>query len=475
MNTTARGGGPRRGGRWRGRPAPVLAACLVALGSCTLYRARPLDPIDSAGTVRGEDLARVAVDASSIRHPLLAPVHVNVADGITPDEAALLAVAANPDLRAARAAHGVAGAQLVAAGILPNPVISGALDVPTAPGSSAVTAVTLGAAVDLLGFATRRSERSAAQLGVESVDLGLAWLEWQVAQAARLRAFDILLLDRALALVTDQQRTLEAVVGTLRTAVAQQVATRVELGAAEVAYHAVVDAHLTLRMQRDTAALGLARTIGLDGSSPLEVQGAPIPFDGDSISPAAVPTLDALMHDLGKRRLDLQGLRLGYASQEAKVRAAVLRQFPQISIGVNRIRDTGGLLTLGPAVTISFPLFNRNQGEVAVAEATRVQMQAEYDARVFNARSTMQALLAELTASRRRLANLRETVTARRVTVDLYRRALQARNADVLTYYTALSSLMTSQLDVVATLRGVVEIAVALETEAGERYTPSNR
>ncbi|MEA3245812.1 MAG: TolC family protein [Gemmatimonadota bacterium] len=475
MSAPARVEGLGRRGRWRGRPAPALAACLIALGSCTLYRARPLEPIDSGGTGERESLAGVAVDASAIKHPLLAPVHVNVADGITPDEAALLAVAANPDLRAARAARGVAGAQLVAAGILPNPVLSGAVDVPTAPGTSAVTAVTLGAAVDLLGIATRSSERSAARLGVESVDLGLAWLEWQVAQAARLRAFDILLLDRALGLVTEQQRTLQAVVSTLRTAVAQQVATRVELGAAEVAYHAVVDAHLMLRMQRDTAALGLARTIGLDGSAPLEIQDVPIPFDGDSISPTALPTLDALMHDLGKRRLDLQGLGLGYASQEAKVRAAVLRQFPQISIGVNRIRDTGGLLTLGPAVTIAFPLFNRNQGEVAVAEATRAQMQAEYEARVFNARSTMRALLAELTASRRRLSNLRESVTAQQETVDLYRRALQARNADVLTYYTALSALMTSQLDVVATLRGVVELAVALETESGERFTPSNR
>lgn len=219
MNAPTRVGGFGRGLRLRGRRALALAACLVALGSCTRYHARPLAPVDAIGTGGRDSLARVAVDASSIKHPLLAPVHVNVADRITPDEAALLAVAANPDLRAARAARGVAGAQLVAAGILPNPVLSGALDVPTAPGSSAVTAVTLGAAVDLLGFATRSSERSAARPGVASVDLSLAWLEWQVAQAARLRAFDILLLDRALGLVTEQRRALEAMASTLRTVV----------------------------------------------------------------------------------------------------------------------------------------------------------------------------------------------------------------------------------------------------------------
>ena len=461
--------------RSRARLGAIIAPMLI--GSCTTYHARPLSPSNAIGAAASADLVRVAVSASTISHPLLQPMSVNVADGLTPDEASLLAVAANPDLRAARAVRGVAEAQLVAAGIVPNPQISGGVDVPVSRGTAAVNAVSLGAAIDLLGFAMRNAERDAARRGLQSVDLGLAWLEWQVAQSVRLRAYDMMLLERALSLSQKQEQEIGMSVTTLRAAVAKQVATKVELGAAEVAFRTVVSARLMLEMQRDTAQISFAREIGVTNASLPPMQNAPIPFDADSTGEftAKVPLLDELLTDLGSRRLDLQGLRFGYLSQEAKLRAAVLRQFPQINIGVNRIRDTGNLLTLGPAATIVFPLFNRNQGEVAVAEATRTQLKAEYDARVFDTRATVQILLTELSSTQAQLQNLRASVSVQQQTVELYRRALQSGNADVLTYYAVRSDLMNRQLEEVVTLRNLVELAIALETETGSRFFSSAR
>ncbi|MEP7383458.1 MAG: TolC family protein [Gemmatimonadota bacterium] len=464
-----------RSPRWWGWLGAAVVPFLLA--SCTAYHARPLAPADAIGASASADLVQVAVSAATLKHPLLAPMTVNVADGLTPDEAALLAVAANPDLRAARAARGVAEAQLVAAGILPNPQISGAVDVPVRHTANTVDAVSLGAAIDLLGIATRGAEQDAARRGLQSVDLGVAWLEWQVAQSVRLRVYDVMLVERARTLSMQQERGLEATVTTLRAAVAKQVATRVELGAAEVAYRTVISARITLDMQRDTARVSLARAVGVDEASLPPIQETPVPFDGDSSLAFAqeVPTLQELMKEFGSRRLDLQGLRFGYLSQEARVRAAVIRQFPQINVGVNRIRDTGNLLTLGPAATLFFPLFNRNQGEIAVARATRSQLKAEYDARVFDTRATVQILLAELSSTVKRLQNLRASVGVQQQTVELYRRALQGGNADVLTYYTVRSDLMNRQLEVVATLRNLVELAIALETETGTRFTSSTR
>lgn len=402
---------------------------------------------------------------------------MNVADGLTPDEAALLAVAANPDLRAARAARGVAEAQLVAAGILPNPQVAGSIDVPVRRTTGAVTARSLGAAIDLLSVATRGAERDAARQGLHSVDLGLAWLEWQVAQSVRLRVYGALLLERARTLALQQERDMATTVATLQAALARQVATRVELGAAEVAYRSVISARISLEIQRDTSLVALARTVGVDVASLPPMQASSIPFDRDSSvsSAESMPTTDALMQDLASRRLDLQGLRFGYLSQEARVRGAVMRQFPQISIGVNRIRDTGNLLTLGPAVTLSLPLFNRNQGEIAIAKATRGQLRAEYETRVISAQTTIRSLLAQLSSTLLLLRNLRASVAVQLQTVDLYRRALESGNADVLTYYSARSTLMNRQLDVVAMQQHLVELVVALETEAGTRFTPSTR
>ena len=53
-------------------------------------------------------------------------------DGLSPDEAAVVAVLLNPALRAARAERGLAAAQLLRAGLLPNPELSGNLEFPIA-------------------------------------------------------------------------------------------------------------------------------------------------------------------------------------------------------------------------------------------------------------------------------------------------------------------------------------------------------
>ncbi|MHB8839274.1 MAG: TolC family protein [Gemmatimonadaceae bacterium] len=414
----------------------------------------------------------IQVRASEIRHPLVPALSVNLSDGLSPDEAALLAVAANPKLRLARARRGVAQAQLIAAGVLPNPQFAGGMDRPAADSTRAVTGTSLGAAVDLLGFVTRGAARDAAQRRLQSIDLGLAWQEWQVAESARLRTYGLMLVETALSLAADQEREMETTVATLRSAVRQQLATKVELGAADVAYRATVDAHLALGVQRDTALVALAQLLGIDRASMPRIERTPVPFDAPSASLRGpdIPTLAMMTRDLGSRRLDLQGLRMGYLSQEAQVRASVLRQFPRVSIGVNRNRDTGNLQTLGGVVSILFPLFDRNQGEMAVTRATRSELRAEYDARVTDARATIEALLVQVSAGVQRLQNRRTSIAMQEATVDLYRRAFQNGNADVLTYYVAWGDLMNRRLDAIAAQHELVALAIALETAAGLHF-----
>ena len=59
----------------------------------------PLTPaaVRSGLAAPAGDQLRVA--AGSIRHPLLKPVVIDDRDGLTPDEAAVIAVVANPSLR----------------------------------------------------------------------------------------------------------------------------------------------------------------------------------------------------------------------------------------------------------------------------------------------------------------------------------------------------------------------------------------
>ena len=75
-------------------------------------------------------MAEVRVRAASLRRPFLHNIPFNPSDGLSPDEAAVLAVIANPELKALRDRRGVAAAQVLQAGLLPNPDFSYSLDAP---------------------------------------------------------------------------------------------------------------------------------------------------------------------------------------------------------------------------------------------------------------------------------------------------------------------------------------------------------
>src|SRR5262249_36721108 len=92
----------------------------------------------------------------------------------------------------------------------------------------------------------------------------------------------------------------------------------------------------------------------------------------------SAPLIEDLLLGLEDRRLDLLALRRGYESQDHKLRAAILAQFPKISIGFNAKRDTSNVETLGCGVEIDLPLFSHNQTVIAEETVTRQKLFDEY-------------------------------------------------------------------------------------------------
>jgi hypothetical protein len=85
-----------------------------------------------------------------------------------------------------------------------------------------------------------------------------------------------------------------------------------------------------------------------------------------------LPSERALLTGLEERRLDLVALRRGYESQDQTLRAAVLAQFPRITLGFHQASDTTNVHTTGFGVTIDLPIFDRNQGHIAIEQATEL-------------------------------------------------------------------------------------------------------
>ncbi len=70
----------------------------------------------------------------------------------------VLAVQTSPDLIASRAQHGVARAQLLQAGLLPNPILTGAI-LPLIAGVGNTNAWNAGLSTDVTALSTLRARR----------------------------------------------------------------------------------------------------------------------------------------------------------------------------------------------------------------------------------------------------------------------------------------------------------------------------
>jgi cobalt-zinc-cadmium efflux system outer membrane protein len=453
------------------RPWPcfVLLA-LACLAGCQSYRPEPLLPgaLERDLAVPPDNVLRVR--AQDIHHPLLKPLALDYRDGLSPDEAAVLAVLVNPSLRAERDRRALASAQLLTAGILPNPQLTGALDIPTGGNDAGtVNGYNVGLNWDVTSLISRGARQAAASAKVASVDLEVAWQEWQVAQGARTALFDLVALQAQVTQAERVDRTLAGNLAILRRAVEQHQKTVVDLAAAQTASQ---DAHAVL--------LGLEgdlrhQQLVLDKSLGLPPEAAVRPEAGVALpSRVRLPAEQQLVAAIEDRRLDLLALRRGYESQEETLRAAVLAQFPRINLGFNRASDTSNVHTTGLGVSIDLPVFDRNQGAIATERATRQQLYDEYLNRLFEARSQIAMSLADIRSLMEQIAAAQTAIPGLERLVSTYRDALERGNADVLSYYTAIGNLARKRLDLLKLKQQLVQNRIALEIAAGQ-YLPEDR
>ena len=201
---------------WRALGAGLT---VFAIGGCASLHQRPLrQPAESLPPPPELESPRLRVRAAEVKHPALAPVRVDLSDGLNPDEAAVLAVLLDPQLVAARSEHDVGRAQVLDAGILPNPVFGIAVDHPFGSGANGTTnLLDLSLSMNTRSLVSRGARRSAAQASLAQIDLGIAWQEWQVAEQARLLTVRLAWLRRRAELAQKElafeQKTADALEG----------------------------------------------------------------------------------------------------------------------------------------------------------------------------------------------------------------------------------------------------------------------
>lgn len=373
----------------------ALLMMLALLGACAHYQPLPLD-VEPA-TLKSPANAALARAAATIDRPFLTPTSIDLGKPLDANAVAVIAVIANPDLKALRLRAGIADAQVFAAGLLPDPTFSLGVDkVLSGPDQLLNIAGALG--LELNALRTRPVELAKARAQVKQVRFDLAWAEWQTAGQARLQAVRIAGLERGMLLA---EASRDATQGLLERVL--RAAGRADLAAEQVhlARLAALDAaerYRNVERERATARLELTRLLGLPPQLFLQLASSPLPVDP--------PSAAQLLTLAQTGRTDLQALEAGYLAQEAAVRKAVLDQFPALSLTINPSRDSAGNTLLGPAVAFTLPLWNRNRGGIAIEQATREALKSEYEARVFQARAAIAAAISGIELAKRQRADL---------------------------------------------------------------------
>jgi outer membrane protein TolC len=418
----------------------ALAGALL-LSGCATYKPLPL-----------ATTAPLAPDVASLGARGSQPLTIG--------DVVVLALENNPDLKAARAKRGVARGQLQQAGILPNPTFSGSF-LPLISGVGSVPAWSIGLSQNIRAIVTYSTHRRAAADAVRRVDADLVWQEWQVAGQARQLAADLIMGERTRAsyaaaydFLAARDAKLEAALAAGNVTLASVAPDRVALQAARTALNRLDQRQLSLKHQLN-ALLGVAP----DATTPLRDTVDLPPLDSAAVR-ESLPTLP-------DRRPDLLALRMGYAQADEQVREAILMQFPDLVLGGAAASDNAKVINGGPNLTVGLPVFDRNQGGVAIANATRAQLHAEYSARLAAVAAQVESTLSEIEQLSTQLAVLRRDLPAARLAADHAAQAFSSSNLDERTYVDLVSNRFTKEQDVMTLEFVLLDRQIALQTLIG--------
>lgn len=430
------------------------------LAGCATYSPSPL------GDGRGSsDVARLSVAAASMPTRDLAAHTFDPSNGLDVTETAMLAVANNPDLRVQRDALGVARAQAFAAGLLPDPQLGLARDLPTSGQPGLTSAFNIGLNFDVGALLLRSSKLRAAHRVNDQVRLDLLWAEWQTVAQARLLFGEVLSTRAQQQVLSREEAALEPIDRQVRRALA---AGNLTFDAASAGLNALADVRRQLAQttrQRIQAEHDLRLLLGLAPQVPLDLVGPVY-----QVSPTSAQVQQALTL-LPRRRPDLLALQAGYAAQEARLRGAIIAQFPAISLGFTRARDTSGIYTSGLNLGITLPLFDRNRGNIAIEKASRQQLHDDYDARLLAARGDLLQLQQDLASLHAEIGALQAHVQQLDAARQAGEHAWQANLLDWPTYLTLRGSALAADLELVALRQEQARQAIALDTLLGGDWT----
>ena len=334
----------------RMRVLSLFAALTLAGCAARKYQAVPIVPEDSASKIEARTLADSGLKTfveQNIGHPWSPPIwDVNTLT--------LAGLYFNPQIEAARAQAEAAGAAVITARARPNPTLS------LAPGVPSPYLFGLDFAVPIETHGKRGIRTMQAQTLSESAHVALAITEWRVRSQVRQAFVNVLIADQHLELLRSQNSLLMGQVQLLQQRLAAGEIPRPELDVARVAMLNAELGEQQAEGQIATARASLASAIGVPAAALENVQLSWPDFQDPPVPESFSP--QQIQREAVVDRLDVRAALLQYAAAEQALRLEIARQYPDFTIGFSTV----------------LPIFNRNQGPIAEAEAARKKAAADF-------------------------------------------------------------------------------------------------
>lgn len=389
----------------------IVAVAVIALPlGCAHVDPRP-DYVHAARLIQDRTAAAAVYDPADEAESA-ALVMARLADGLTTEEAVEVALLNNPVLRASFAALGAARADVVQAGLLTNPSFALGLQFPEGGDR---TKINLGFAQQVADLWQIPVRKKVAEAELEQALSDVAGQGLAVAADARKGCYRLWAAQQTLAILHEGHDLAQRALTLAQAQFEAGEVSQLDLSLARVA---VLDVDLELlaaERERTTARIALARTLGLSRDAAIwELTIA--------MSPATLPLPDdnALVAAALLQRFDARAALAQVARAEDQLTLEYRKVFSDVTVGVDFERpdqrtlpgrkvlaDTlrssiaAGQLTapslqsrgerridraqivdalLGPSLTITLPLWDQNQAQIAKAGTIVTQRRHELEA-----------------------------------------------------------------------------------------------
>jgi outer membrane protein TolC len=434
---------------------------------CASYCPRPLNNHDLATVLSKEDKCQLEKTATLLDHPQIPGIELDLAQPLSARQLSVLAVLISPDLKALRAKEGVACAQVFDAGLLPDPQLAAGYAYSITRGPGIFNAYSASLSWDIGNIATSRVKKEIQETATQQTRYDIAWQEWLMANQAQLLSTRIFFLQEKIAFTQKMTKIVYDSLTLLEEEYREYKIQIEDVAAQKAIYLDLVDQATSFERDLVKNKLALNQILGLCPSESVPLKLGELP---------SLNNLNAndLFEEAQVYRLDLLALQAGYMSQEAKLYQAILGQFPHCNIGISQGRDDTGIKSIGPNIILDLPIFNRNQGAIAIQTATREQLYLEYLARLNQTRSDIATLVEDIKLIKKEEKILQNALPTLRRTEHIFREGLKKKNSQTANYTTLLTSLLNNELRLINVKQSVAEQMIALQIATG-RYCQTRK